>query len=336
MGKDYYEILGVSKNVDESELKKAYRKLAMKWHPDKNPDNRAAAEAKFKDVSEAYEVLSDPEKRELYDRVGEEGLKNGGFGGGGGGHGHFRSPEDLFAEIFGGGGGMGGDPFGGFGGFGGMGGFPGGMGGMGGFPGGMGGMGGGGPFGGMGGMGGRPQGPRKDPPIEVKLACSLEELYTGCTKKMKINRQTSSGRAEEILEIHVKPGWKRGTKITFTEKGDERPGRVAADMVFVVEERPHPTFRRDGNDLVMTAHVSLADALCGGQLQVRTLDGRPLDVPLTNVVTPGSARVMRGEGMPISKTGGKGDLRIKFEISFPRQLTPEQKQQLRGLLTGAV
>jgi len=83
-------------------------------------------------------------------------------------------------------------------------------------------------------------------------------------------------------------------------------------------------------------HVSLADALCGGQLQVRTLDGRPLDVPLTNVVTPGSARVMRGEGMPISKTGGKGDLRIKFEISFPRQLTPEQKQQLRGLLTGAV
>ncbi|KIY95179.1 putative DnaJ subfamily B member 6 [Monoraphidium neglectum] len=217
MGKDYYAILGVSKGSDENELKKAYRKLAMKWHPDKNPDDRAAAEAKFKDVSEAYEVLSDPQKREIFDRHGEEGLKNGGFGGGGGGGGggaHFgRSPEELFAEIFGGMGGMGGNPFG-------FGGPMGAMGGMGGDPfGGMGGM--GGPFGGMGGMGGmggRPQGPRKDPPIEVKLACTLEELYSGTTKKMKINRQTSNGRAEEILEIHIRPGWKKGTKITFPEK----------------------------------------------------------------------------------------------------------------------
>ncbi|KAI8469015.1 MAG: DnaJ domain-containing protein [Monoraphidium minutum] len=326
MGKDYYEILGVARGAEESELKKAYRKLAMKWHPDKNPDNKAA-EAKFKDVSEAYEVLSDPQKREIYDRHGEEGLKNGGgFGGGGGGGGaHFgRSPEELFAEIFGGMGGMGG--MGGFGGGGGPYGM-GGMGGMGGDPFGFG--------GGMGGMGGRAAGPRKDAPIEVKLGCTLEELYSGCTKKMKINRQTGAGRAEEILEINVRPGWKKGTKITFPEKGDEHPGRVAADMIFVIDEKPHPNFRRDGNDLVLTAHISLADALCGSDLKVTTLDDRKLEVPLNTVITPGSAKILRGEGMPISKTGGKGDLRIKFEIAFPRQLTPDRKQQLRSLLAGA-
>ena len=238
-------------------------------------------------------MLSDPQKRDLYDRLGEEGLKNGGGMGGMGGMGggaHFRSPEDLFAEIFGGGGfggfgGGGGDPFGAFGGMGGMGG------GGGGHPF-MGGMGGGHPFGGGGGRG--PQAPRKDPPIEVKLKCSLEELYSGCVKKMRIGRATASGqRVEEILEIDVKPGWKAQTKVRFPEKGDERPGRVPADIVFVVEERPHETFRRDGNDLVMTAHVSLADALCGGQLAVKTLDGRTLEVPLTSVITPGSARIIR-------------------------------------------
>eukprot|EP00050_Salpingoeca_kvevrii_P017845 m.68739 g.68739 ORF g.68739 m.68739 type:complete len:306 (+) comp7762_c0_seq3:130-1047(+) len=137
MGRDYYKDLGVSKDADDNAIKKAYRKMAMKWHPDKNPDNKEQAEAKFKDISEAYEVLSDKQKRTIYDQYGEEGLKGGagGFGGGGGGPGgmggaqfHFSAhdPRDIFAQFFGGGGG---EAFGGMGGMGGP--FGGGMGGMG-------------------------------------------------------------------------------------------------------------------------------------------------------------------------------------------------------------
>jgi curved DNA-binding protein CbpA len=127
-GKDFYDILGLSRGANESEIKKAYRKLAMKWHPDKNQDNKDFAEKKFKAVSEAYEVLSDPKKKDLYDQFGEDGLKEG-FGGGGGFN--ASNAEDIFAQFFGGGMG-GGGPFGGMGGMpgGGFGGMPGGMGGM--------------------------------------------------------------------------------------------------------------------------------------------------------------------------------------------------------------
>lgn len=343
MGKDYYQILGVPKGADEAELKKAYRKLAMKWHPDKNPDNRAAAEAKFKDISEAYEVLSDPEKRQVFDQYGEEGLKAGGGPGGpggpGGAHFNFRSAEDIFAEFFGGG--MGGDPIAGlFGGGmrgGGMGGPFGGMAGMGG-P-----MGGGGPFGGgmggpMGGMG--HHGPPKDKPITRQLGCTLEELYSGSTRKMKITRTIwdASGRAarseEEILEVAVKPGWKRGTKVTFKDKGDERPGRVAADMVFIIDEKPHARFKRDGDDLVLHRRVALADALCGLEFQVQTLDGRTLRISTRDeVISPNSTKVIRGEGMPLSKQpGSRGNLLVKFEVVFPRALSASQKEQIRALL----
>eukprot|EP00051_Salpingoeca_urceolata_P002264 m.48570 g.48570 ORF g.48570 m.48570 type:complete len:406 (+) comp12012_c0_seq1:461-1678(+) len=159
MGKDYYDVLGVSRDADEAAIRKAYRKLAMKWHPDRNPDNQEAAEDKFKEVSEAYEVLSDPDKRKTYDQFGEDGIKGGGMGGGGGGGPGFHDPRDIFAQFFGGadpfaslfsdmGGGMGGGGMGGPGGpqmFMSMNG--GGAGG--GFPAGLAGL-----FGGMGGMGG--------------------------------------------------------------------------------------------------------------------------------------------------------------------------------------
>ena len=157
-GKDFYDILGLSRGANESEIKKAYRKLAMKWHPDKNQDNKDFAEKKFKAVSEAYEVLSDPKKKDLYDQFGEDGLKEG-FGGGGGFN--ASNAEDIFAQFFGGGMG-GGGPFGG------MGGMPGG--GFGGMPGGMGGMPGG--FGGMPGGGGQKNGfshVEMPPPVAVEF-----------------------------------------------------------------------------------------------------------------------------------------------------------------------
>ncbi|KAG0378463.1 hypothetical protein BGX24_003781 [Mortierella sp. AD032] len=347
MGKDYYNILGISKDADDDQIKKAYRKLALKYHPDKNsaPD----AEKKFHDISEAYEVLSDKNKRAVFDQYGEEGLKGGGsagpppgaggaggfpggfsgFPGGGGGTTfsfsssggpsmggggfHPSNADDIFKTFFAsfGGGSPFGDDMGGSrggsrtGGMGGMGGMPGGMGGMGGMPGGMGGM-----PGGMGGMGGMPGGartrttnssssqqqqssaPEKPPALVRALGVTLEELANGGTKRLKVNRKVrdGSGRsAEKILTIDIKPGWKAGTKIRFPNEGDELPNGATQDIEFVLEEKPHDTFTRRGDDLIVDLHLTLLEALSGFSKTVKTLDGRTLPVSASSsrVVQPG-------------------------------------------------
>ncbi|CAH9123633.1 unnamed protein product [Cuscuta epithymum] len=343
MGVDYYKILQVDKNAKDEELKRAYRKLAMKWHPDKNPSNKKDAEAKFKQISEAYDVLSDPQKRAVYDQYGEEGLKGqvpppqeaGGRGGttffhSGDGPNMFRfnprNPNDIFAEFFGGG-----SPFGGMGG------------------------------GGSGMRGGTSRfptslfgddmfssfgesrsvssaGPRKALPIERKLPCSLEELYKGTTKKMKISREIadasgSNMQVEEILTITIKPGWKKGTKITFPGKGNEEPNVIPADLVFIIDEKPHSRFTREGNDLVVVERVSLVEALTGYTVHLTTLDGRNLTVPVNTIINPNYEEVVPNEGMPIPKDPSKrGNLRIKFTIQFPARLTAEQKAGINKLL----
>ncbi|KAJ4830576.1 hypothetical protein Tsubulata_017032 [Turnera subulata] len=339
MGVDYYKILGVDKNASDDDLKKAYRKLAMKWHPDKNPNNKKDAEAKFKQISEAYEVLSDPQKRAIFDQYGEEGLKGqvpppdaGGPGGAtffstGDGPTTFRfnprNANDIFSEFFGFS-----SPFGGMGGGGGMRGGPRGFGSM---------------FGDdiFSSFGeGRPMStaPRKAAPIENTLPCSLEELYKGTTKKMKISREIAdaSGKTlpvEEILTIEIKPGWKKGTKITFPEKGNEQPNVIPADLVFIIDEKPHSTFTREGNDLVMTKKISLVEALTGCTINITTLDGRNLAITVSNVIHPDYEEVVPREGMPIPKDPSKkGNLRIKFNIKFPTRLTAEQKSGIKKLL----
>ncbi|XP_031091829.1 dnaJ homolog subfamily B member 13-like [Ipomoea triloba] len=350
MGVDYYKILDVDRNAKDDDLKKAYRKLAMKWHPDKNPNNKKEAEAKFKQISEAYDVLSDPQKRAVYDQYGEEGLKSGvpppGAGGAGGPGGatffstgegptsfrfNPRSADDIFAEFFGFS-----RPFGGMG---------------------------GGPgmrdarFGGMfgdhmfsslsegGGGGGsmhQPSAHRKAPPIEQTLPCSLEELYKGTTKKMKISREIidASGKimpVEEILTINIKPGWKKGTKLTFTEKGNEHPGVIPADLVFIIDEKPHKVFTRDGNDLVATQKITLVEALTGCTVHLTTLDGRNLTIPINSMIHPNYEEVVPREGMPIPKDPSKkGNLRIKFDIKFPTRLTASQKAGIKELLGSSV
>ncbi|XP_045823594.1 dnaJ homolog subfamily B member 13-like [Trifolium pratense] len=348
MGVDYYKILQVDKNANDDELKKSYRKLAMKWHPDKNPTNKKEAETKFKQISEAYDVLSDPEKRAIYDQYGEEGLKgqvpppDAGSGSGtsfystGDIPGSFqfnpRNADDIFAEFFGFS-----SPFGGMGGRGGSGGggmrsrFPGGVFGDDMF----------GSFGEGGGIHVNQAAPRKAPAIENKLSCTLEEIYRGTTKKMKISREIAdaSGKTmpvEEILTITVKPGWKKGTKITFPEKGNEQPNVTAADLVFVIDEKPHSIFSREGNDLIMTQKISLAEALTGYTVHLTTLDGRNLSIPINNVIHPNYEEVVPKEGMPIPKDPSKkGNLRIKFNIKFPTRLTDEQKAGIRKLLAAS-
>eukprot|EP01024_Parvocaulis_polyphysoides_P042136 TRINITY_DN38606_c0_g1_i1.p1 TRINITY_DN38606_c0_g1~~TRINITY_DN38606_c0_g1_i1.p1 ORF type:complete len:299 (-),score=54.70 TRINITY_DN38606_c0_g1_i1:186-983(-) len=240
-----------------------------------------------------------------------------------------RNPEDLFKEFFGGEdpfsmlfGSAGGDSMGGMGAFPGMGGsfrsaFPGGSMRM--------------------NMGG---GQRKDPPIIRDLQCTLEELYNGTKRKLKVRRtlMDSSGQAmqvEELIEIDVKPGWKEGTKITYPEKGDEHPGVIPADLQFVIKEKSHNRFKRDSNDLIYVANVPLVEALCGGTVTIQHLDGRQIEVPFAQLTNSSMERRKRGEGMPISRSGGKdkGDLIVKFNVAFPRkEFSEEQKQQLRQIL----
>lgn len=292
-------------------------------------------------------MLSDSQKRAVYDQYGEEGLKGqvpppgaGGPGGSSyyGGDGSTfrfnpRSADDIFAEFFGFS-----SPFSSMGGMGGMGGGV-----DRGMRGSKFGMYDNDIFGSFSQFPGEasmhaPQRPQKAAPIENRLPCNLADLYKGTTKKMKISREIldSSGRTmvvEEILTIDIKPGWKKGTKITFPEKGNESPHVIPADIVFVIDEKPHDLFTREGNDLVMTQKISLAEALTGCTVQVTALDGRNLTVPINNVVYPGYEEVVLREGMPIPKDPSKkGNLRIKFNIKFPSRLTSEQKSEIKRLL----
>lgn len=141
---------------------------------------------------------------------------------------------------------------------------------------------------------------------------------------------------EEILTIEIKPGWKKGTKITFPEKGNEQRGVIPADLIFIVDEKPHGVFKRDGNDLVFTQKISLMEALTGYTVQLTTLDGRSLSIPITSIISPTYEEVVKGEGMPIPKEPSKkGNLKIKFNIKFPTRLTSEQKMGIKRLLTSS-
>jgi len=345
MGRDYYKILGVPKTAKDDEIKKAYRKLALKWHPDKNKS--AGAEDKFKEISEAYDILSNKEKRDIFDKYGEEGLHgappsggngmNMNFGSGGPGFARtfvFTSgnARDTFARAFGDD-----DEFADI--IGGLGGFsffndsrgrkPGQRAnGMGNFM---------CDFDGM-----APQTKKQkvqDEAIEKDLFVSLEELLSGCTKKMKISRKVLDGRGisrkeEKILTVNIKPGWKAGTKITFPKEGDRKPGVVPADVVFIVKDKTHSQFTRDSNNnIIYTAKISLRDALAGGQAEVPTLDGRKLGLRLNSIVNPDSTERIHGEGLPLPKNLTKrGDLIVKYDIRFPDELSSAQRDILLDTL----
>lgn len=139
----------------------------------------------------------------------------------------------------------------------------------------------------------------------------------------------------EILTIDIKPGWKKGTKITFQDKGNEQPNQLPADLVFVIDEKPHEIFRRDGNDLLMNYNLTLAEAIGGLTVEAKTLDNRGLLIPVNEIISPGYEVLVSGEGMPIAKEpGNRGDLKILFDVKFPTRLTTEQRAALKRALEG--
>lgn len=188
----------------------------------------------------------------------------------------------------------------------------------------------------------RRRGPQKAEPVKRTLLLTLEELFAGTLKRIKITRQRLDAGGggggvhaeEKLLEVAVKPGWKKGTTITFENEGDEAPGVIPADIQFVIGEKEHDRFSRDGNNLIHEVRLPLADALCGTTLRIPTLDGRVLSVPVTEIVSPGYEKVVRGEGMPVPKAGGptRGDLVIRFTVAFPAYLSDDKKTTLRRLL----
>ncbi|KAI9315561.1 hypothetical protein BX666DRAFT_1956892 [Dichotomocladium elegans] len=338
----YYDSLGVSPSATESELKKAYRKLALKYHPDKNPN----AGDKFKEISHAYEILSDPEKRQLYDQYGEEGLS--GMGGG-------MDAEDLFSQLFGGG-----------------------------FFGGGGGGHGSRPrrtkdivhqlrvsladlYNGKvsklavnkhilcpkcDGAGGknvkecqtckgrgftvmmRQMGPMVQQVQQPCSACqgqgeTIGEKCTDCSgRKVKNDRK--------IIEVHVDKGMKDGQRITFAGEGDQAPHMEPGDIIIVLTQQPHPHFIRRGNDLVYEAKIDLLTALAGGQFAIPHLDDRVLLVSILpgEAIRPGMVKTIPHQGMPTYRHHDFGNLYIKFTIDFPppNWTDPETIKKLESIL----
>lgn len=179
-------------------------------------------------------------------------------------------------------------------------------------------------------------------PAEIirPLKLSLEELYSGCTKHLKVNRRLLDNSTEErVLEIQVLPGWKSGTKVHFPRAGNERPNGEPQDLVFVVEEKPHSVFTREGDDLACTLKIPLVEALTGSDTKkvLELLDGRKLQVPWPiGIITPGQETRIGGEGMPIRKQASlkkKGDLVVRWQPQFPDRLTPSQKEGIRLILS---
>jgi len=351
MGKDYYKTLGLERSATDDEIKKAYRRMALKFHPDKN--KAAGAEERFKEAAEAYDVLSDPKKKEVFDKYGEDGLKAGGvpgagmagqgFGGNGGNY-HYQFNDDpmkVFAQFFGGE-----DPFATFftsssGGHQMQGGMPGGGGTFMSFgPGGMhsvNGMHGGGGSG-MGRHANGSAGKRQDACVTHDLPVSLEDIFKGTTKKMKITRKVLNPDGQttivedKVLTIQIKPGWKAGTKVTFPREGDQAPNKIPADIVFVIKDKPHAHFKRESSDLRYTAHVPLRDVLCGTTIQVPTIEGASVPLRLTDITRPNTCRRLSGQGLPMPKAPSRrGDLIVEFDVQFPK-LEPAQRELLLSAL----
>ncbi|KAI4897090.1 hypothetical protein NFI96_021406 [Prochilodus magdalenae] len=309
---DHYTVLGVSSDSNEEEIRRAYKRLALRYHPDKNPE--ADAEEKFKQIAQAYDVLTDPQKRSVYD---QQGLTKGGVASTGSkadpphsspkadAHAwrvffnfEFDSDEDLFNPFLKN------------------------------------------PLPHLSRQHGSKAGAAAAQPVtEVHdLQVSLEDILTGVTKRVKVTRLRQTDKntlqpEERVLDVEVKKGWKEGTKITFPGEGHQVPGHAPNDLAFVVKEKKHDHFRRDGSNIVYTASITLREALCGCTISVPTLDGQTKPIPCSDVIKPGSVRRLIGEGLPRAKNPAqRGDLLVEFNVVFPDRIPPSSKEIIKHSL----
>ena len=344
MKEDYYDILGISKNASAAEIKKAYRKMAIKYHPDKNPDD-TKAEDMFKKSAEAYEVLSDPDKRARYDQMGHAAFDgSGGFGGGGG-----MNMDDIFSQF--------GDIFGSaFGG-------------------------GGGGFSGFGGFGGGGQRRAKGSNLRIRVKLSLEEIANGVEKKVKVKRKVQAagttyktcstcngtgqvtrvtntilGRMqtaspcnvcggsgqmidqnpadadaqglkvqEETVSIKIPPGVVEGMQLKVGGKGNEAPGNgIAGDLLVAIEEKEHESLQREGDNLHYDLYISYPEAALGASKEIQTVSGK-VRIKIEAGVQSGKILRLRGKGIPSINGYGKGDLLVHVNVWTPKTLSKAQK-----------
>lgn len=313
MAEDYYQVLGVDKKAAADEIKKAYRKLAVKWHPDKNPNNKKASEEKFKKISEAYAVLSDPEKRQQYDTFGsadqfrqqysqedifrgfdlDEILRGFGFGGArGGGRTTFRTSrrggpsapdyDDPFASLFGS-------------------------------------TGGGRQYANM---------PQKGQDAEYNLSISLEESVFGTDKKISFQLEN---RIEDI-NVKIPPGVSTGKKLRLPGKGlSGYNGGHSGDLYLNINVLPHPIFARDGNDLYVEKTIKFTQAALGTTIDIPTLDGSTKRLKISPGTQNNTKIRMNGYGVPGLKGGGKGDQFVKINIEVPIKLSDRQLKLIKQL-----
>lgn len=345
--RDYYEILGVSKSATKDEMKKAYRKIAIKYHPDKNPDNKEAEE-KFKEAAEAYEILSNDEKRARYDRFGHQGVggaAGGGFSGGG------MNMEDIFSQF--------GDIFGG---------------------------GGGSPFDSFFGGGRSRQSTRKGSNLRIKLKLTLQEVANGVEKKIKVNRLIvdpsttfrtcpncqgtgqvrkvvntmlgqmmstttcsvcqgsgkvvdskapgvdSSGlkKHEEIIPINIPAGVTDGMQLSMSGKGNEVAGGVAGDLLILIEEIEDEILKRDENNVLYDLHISFVDAALGTSVEIPTIDGK-VKIKIDSGTQSGKILRLRGKGVRSLDGYEQGDQLVHVNVWTPQKLTSQEKATLEGL-----
>ena len=349
--RDYYEVLGVSKSADATEIKKAYRKLALKYHPDKNPGDKEAEE-KFKEAAEAYDVLSNEEKKRRYDQFGHAGVGGAGQGGFGGG----MSMDDIFSQF--------GDIFGSFGGFSGFGGFGGGR---------------------------SARRVNRGTNLRVKVKMNLQEIATGIEKKIKVKKyeacqhcngtgakdgksystcstckgsgqvtrvqntilgamQTTStcptcegeGKiinekctfcngegvlmSEEVISINIPAGVGEGMQLSLSGKGNAaRRGGVNGDLIVLIEEEEHPELVRDGNDLLYNVFIGYPEAVLGETVEIPTIEGK-VKVKIEAGTQPGKILRLRGKGLPDVNGYGKGDLLAKVNVWIPKNLSKDEKK----------
>ncbi len=357
--RDYYEVLGVGKDASAQEIKKSYRKKAIKFHPDKNPDDKQAEE-NFKEAAEAYEILSNDQKRQRYDQFGHAGV--GGASGGGGFGGAGMSMDDIFSsfgDIFGGG-------FGGFGGFGG------------------------------GGGGGRGRNVSRGSDLRVKVKLTLEEIAEGVEKKIKLNKYTScnscdgtgadngtafstcstchgsgevtkvinsllgqmqtrsacpscdgTGKAiskkcntcygegiekvEDVIEINIPGGVAKGMQLSVSGKGNAaRRGGVNGDLLIVIDEIEHKELERDGNDLIYNLYMSIPDAILGSTVEVPTITGK-VKIKIPGGTQPGKVLRLRGKGIKDLNGYNKGDLLVVVNVWIPTNVSKDEKKTLEKL-----